>query len=134
MDIKINTGDDVPIYRQIVNQIRYMIASGLLEPEEVLPPIRVLAEQLRVTPNTVVKAYDELEAAGLARKRQGSGTIVAARSVRLDSRERKRLIEQRIDALLAEAYQLNVSLEDVFKAIHRRYAAMSHKDSAQGQS
>lgn len=77
MDIAINIADGVPIYRQIVNQIRYMIGTGLLEPDEELPPIRTLALQIKVTPNTVVKAYAQLEAAGLVHKRRGAGTFVS---------------------------------------------------------
>ena len=77
VDIKISLADGVPLYRQIVNQIRYMVASGLLEIGEDLPPIRTLAQQLKVTPNTIVKAYGELEAAGIVRKRHGAGTFVA---------------------------------------------------------
>jgi DNA-binding transcriptional regulator YhcF (GntR family) len=73
MDITINLADGVPIYRQIVNQIRYLVASGLLRPGEELPPIRTLALQLAVTPNTVVRAYGELEAAGVLRSPIGSG-------------------------------------------------------------
>lgn len=125
MDVRINLDDDVPIYRQIVNQVRYLIASGVLEPDEELPPIRTLASQLKVTPNTVVKAYNELELAGLVRTRQGSGTFVSMRPSPLADRERKNVIEQRVDALLAEARQLGFSLEDLFKIVHRRHAAMS---------
>ena len=61
MNISINVTDGVPIYRQIVNQVKYLVASGALLPGEELPPIRTLALQLRVTPNTIVKAYDELD-------------------------------------------------------------------------
>ncbi|HET9384884.1 MAG TPA: GntR family transcriptional regulator, partial [Gemmatimonadales bacterium] len=61
MDITINVTDGVAIYRQIVNQVKYLVASGLLQPGEELPPIRTLALQLKVTPNTIVKAYGELE-------------------------------------------------------------------------
>ena len=64
LEIRISAGTSTPIYRQIVNQIRYLVASGLLRPGEELPPIRTLAQQLEVTPNTVVNAYDELESAG----------------------------------------------------------------------
>jgi GntR family transcriptional regulator len=76
MDITLNLTDGVPIYRQIVNQVNYLIASDLLQPGEELPAIRALALQLKVTPNTIVKAYDELEKTGVVHKRRGSGTCV----------------------------------------------------------
>jgi GntR family transcriptional regulator len=125
LDIKIDPADGVPIYRQIVNQIRYSVASGLLEPGEELPTIRALALRLKVTPNTIVKAYGELEAAGVVHKRHGSGTFVSAERTRLADRERRRIIEQRIDSLLSEAHQLGFSVEQLFKLIHGRRAAMS---------
>jgi GntR family transcriptional regulator len=125
MDITINIADGVPIYRQIVNQIRYMIASGVLEPDEELPPIRTLALQLKVTPNTVVKAYAELESAGLVHKRRGAGTFVSGQPSRLATRERRRIIEQRVDALLAEAHQLDIPADELLGFIHRRRAAMA---------
>lgn len=124
VDISINLADGVPIYRQIVNQIKYMIASGLLKPGEELPPIRTLALQLKVTPNTIVKAYSELEIAGIVHKRRGSGTFVSERRPQLALRERRRVIEQRIDALLAEAHQLNFTADDVLRMVKERKAAM----------
>jgi len=137
MDIEINLADGVPLYRQIVNQIRYMVASGALQVGDELPPIRTLALQLRVTPNTVVKAYGELEAAGVVRKRHGSGTFVSdGGPSRLANRERRRIIEQRIDALLTEAHHLDFSLDDLFKAIQRRHALLAAKapiDKASGE-
>jgi GntR family transcriptional regulator len=129
VDIKINLADGVPLYRQIVNQIRYRVASGLLEIGEDLPAIRTLALQLRVTPNTIVKAYDELEAAGIVRKRHGAGTFVAGGGPsRLADRERIRILDERIDALLTEAHHLNFSLDEIFKAIRRRQALMARKN------
>jgi GntR family transcriptional regulator len=129
VDISINLSDGVPLYRQIVNQIRYMVASGVLEVGEELPPIRTLALQLKVTPNTIVKAYDELQAAGVVVKRHGSGTFVSdAGPSRLATRERRRIIEERIDALLAEARHLNFSLDDLFNAIRRRQALIAAKN------
>ena len=124
MDITINVTDGVPIYRQIVNQVKYLVASGLLRPGEELPPIRALALQLKVTPNTIVKAYGELETAGVVHKRQGSGTYVSEERPRLANRERQRIIEQRIDALLAEAHQLNFTADDILRMVGERKAAM----------
>ena len=125
MDITINVADGVPIYRQIVNQVKYLVASGLLQPGEELPAIRTLALQLKVTPNTVVKAYDELETAGIVHKRHGSGTYVSEGRSRLSNQERQRIVEQRIDALLAEAHQLNFTPDDVLRMIRDRKAAMA---------
>ena len=130
MDITINLTDGVPIYRQIVNQVKYLVASGLLRPGEELPAIRTLALQLKVTPNTVVKAYDELGTAGIVHKQQGSGTYVSDGRSRLSNQERQRIVEQRIDALLAEAHQLNFTPDDVLRMIRDRKAAMAAAGSA----
>ena len=124
MDITINLADGVPIYRQIVNQVKYLVASGLLLPGEELPAIRSLALQLKVTPNTIVKAYDELETSGVVHKRRGSGTFVSEGRPKLALLERRRIIEQRIDALLAEAYQLNFTAEDLLRILRARMAAI----------
>src|SRR5262245_5026368 len=124
MDITVSLKDGVPIYRQSVNQIKYLMASGHLLPGEELPPIRTLALQLKVTPNTVVKAYGELESAGLIHTRRGAGTYVSDVTSPLADRERQRLIEQRIDALLAEAHQLNFTPDEVLRALRERLAAM----------
>ena len=124
MDIVINLSDGVPIYRQIVNQIKYLMASRQLLPGEELPPIRTLALQLKVTPNTVVQAYKELESAGLLQKRRGAGTYVSDVTSPLAKRERHRIIEQRVDALIAEAHQLNFSADDVLRVLRERLAVM----------
>jgi GntR family transcriptional regulator len=124
VDITINVTDGVPIYRQIVNQVKYLVASGLLQSGEELPPIRTLALQLKVTPNTIVKAYGELEIAGVIHKRQGSGTFVSEGRPQLALRERRRVIEQRIDALLAEAHQLNFTADEILRMVRERKAEM----------
>jgi len=126
MDLSIDLNDGVPIYRQIANQIRYMAASGLLQPDEELPPIRVLAAQLRVTPNTVVKAYEELEGAGVISKRRGSGCFISDAPSKLAEREKRRILEQRIDGLLTEARQLNYRTGDLMKLILKRLAILDN--------
>ena len=131
MDIKINLNDGVPIYRQIANQIRYLVASGLLQAGEEIPSIRTLALQLKVTPNTVVKAYRELEWTGVLEKRRGAGTYVKADPAPLAKRERDRIIEQRIDALLAEAHQLGFSADGLLAVFVRRQAAMSRESNTE---
>src|SRR5262245_40250422 len=124
MDITINLAAGVPISRQIVNQVKYLVASGLLVPGEAPPPIRALALQLKVTPNTIVKAYDELEISGVIHKRRGSGSFVSEGRQQLALRERRRIIEQRINALLTEAHHLNFSDDEILRMLRERRAAM----------
>jgi GntR family transcriptional regulator len=131
MDITINLTDGVPIYRQIVNQVKYLVASGLLQPGEELPPIRTLALQLKVTPNTIVKAYGELETSGVIHKRQGSGTFVSEGRPQLGLRDRRRIIEKRVDALLAEAHQLNFTADDILRTVRERTAVMDSGTTAE---
>ena len=125
MRIEIQPHDGMPIYRQISNQIKYLIASGQLKTGQELPGVRTLAEQLTVTPNTIVKAYDELEAEGLLEKRRGSGTYVSDTDSPLTRKEQRRILTQRIDAVLTEANQLDFSLEEVLALLHDRQAVLT---------
>ena len=125
MRIEIQPQDGMPIYRQISNQIKYLIASGQLTTGQELPGVRTLAEQLTVTPNTIVKAYGELEAEGLLEKRRGSGTYVSDTNSPLTRKEQRRILTQRIDAALTEASQLNFPLEEVVALLRERHAAMT---------
>jgi len=120
MQIRISADDGVPIYRQIVNQIKYLTAAGRLEVGDRLPPVRKLAEQLLVNPNTVARAYRELESAGVIATRQGSGTTIAANGSPLARVEKVRILTDRIDMLLAEARQMEVPLETLLKLIRQR--------------
>ena len=138
MHLEISPRDGVPIYRQIVNQIKYLIASGTLSAGDELPPIRVLAEQVLVTPNTVVKAYRELESEGLIYKRQGAGTFVAEVASPLARREQKRILAERADALLAEANQLGFGLDEVMSLVQKRHDILQksisqHHNSREGK-
>ena len=124
MQIHISPTDGVPIYLQIVNQVKYLVSSGRLAAGEELPPIRTLAEKLIVNPNTVARAYRELELAGLVVKRRTTGTYVSGLGTRLARRDRLKIITRRVDALLAEARQLDFSLDEVIELVRQRDAAM----------
>jgi GntR family transcriptional regulator len=125
VQIHIFSSDGVPIYIQIVNQVKHLAASGRLVPGDELPPIRVLAEQLVVNPNTVARAYLELERAGIVTKRHGSGTYVAETRAPLPQREKMKILAARADALLAEARHLDVGLTDIIKLLRERDALMA---------
>jgi GntR family transcriptional regulator len=124
VQIHITSNDGVPIYLQIVNQIKYLIGAGRLAPGEEIPPIRGLAEQLVINPNTVARAYLELERAGLVTKRQGAGTYVTTSGPALPRREKVKVLSKRLDSLLAEAAHLDIPLDEVMELLHERHEAM----------
>src|SRR5688500_14261648 len=127
MELRIDESDGVPIYLQIVNQVKYLVAARRLAPGEELPAIRVLAERLTVNPNTVARAYRELEMAGVVEKRRTTGTYVSSGGVRLARRERIRILAERVDALLAEARQMGVSIDEVIDLVREREGAMGRE-------
>jgi len=124
MQLHISTGDGVPIYLQIAQQVKHLVASGRLAPGDELPPIRVLAQQLLVNPNTVARAYLELERDGVVVKRHGSGTYISEGGSPLARKEKLKILAQRADALLTEAGHLEVTLEDLLQLIQERYRSL----------
>lgn len=124
MQLHVSPSDGVPIYQQVVNQIKYLVASGRLRQGEQLLPVRKLAEQLIVNPNTVARAYRELETAGVVESRRGSGVFVSEGISPLAKREQNKILNERIDLLLAEAAHLNVELEAVIKLVRQRSQQM----------
>jgi GntR family transcriptional regulator len=78
LHLSVNQSDGLPLYLQLIEQIKHLIATGRLHADAELPSVRALSEQLLVNPNTVVRAYRELETAGLIYKKRGAGTYVSA--------------------------------------------------------
>jgi len=127
MQLRISDQDGVPIYVQLVRQIKYLVSSGRLAAGEQLPPVRKLAEQLLINPNTVARAYRELESEGLVTSRQGSGVFVADGVSPLARREQQRLLVERIDVLLTEARQMKVDVETLMDMVRQRHAAFEQR-------
>src|SRR5689334_1399993 len=124
MHLNITASDGAPIYAQIVQQIKALVAAGRLAPGEELPPIRVLAEQLVVNPNTVARAYRELAAAGILTNRRTAGTYVADGASPLAREQCREALAERADGLLVEARKLNLSLDEVLELVRRRDRAL----------
>lgn len=128
MQIHISSTDGVPVYQQIVNQVKYLVASGRLVKDDELPAVRVLAEELLINPNTVARAYRELEVAGIVYKVHGSGTYVAGGVSPLARHEQLRILSQRADALIVEARQMGYGLEDVVGIVRAQDKALRSRD------
>jgi GntR family transcriptional regulator len=110
----------VPVYQQVVETVKQATATGRLRAGDQLPTIRELALELRVNPNTVARAYQELEREGIVETRRGAGTFVGAREPRLEQAERRRLVARHLDRALAEAYHLGVPLDQVEALLRER--------------
>jgi GntR family transcriptional regulator len=110
----------VPIYRQIMDQVRHGIASGRLRPGEQLPTVRALAVELAVNPNTVIKAYSLLEQQGVLTTEQGSGTFVAETpGMELSSREREAKLLSLCAEFLGQVAHYGFAADDVLRAIQK---------------
>ena len=129
MQLRISAQDGTPIYQQIVEQVKYLVAAGRLKPGDDVPPIRVLAEQLRINPNTVARAYLELEREGIVTMRQGFGTTVAQVKTHLPRRQKLRLLAEPADVLLTNARHLNVEFDEIVDLLRERDAVMQPESS-----
>ena len=124
MQIHISADGGTPIYQQIVNQVKYQVASGYLTAGEELPPIRVLAEQLLINPNTVARAYRELQNAGLVVKRGTTGSYIADTVAPAVADAQVKNLQQRIDALLTDVRQMGIGLEELKTLLEQRAQLM----------
>jgi GntR family transcriptional regulator len=118
VDIQLSPNTGVPVYLQIVQQIKQLIATGRLQAQDELLPIRQLAEVLLINPNTVARAYRELEQETWVYKRRGAGTFVSEQVA--DVAVDKSRLHQQIDDLLAEASHVNCSMAELINLIKQR--------------
>ncbi len=128
MEIQVDHESGVPIYAQIIEQIKHVVATGRLKPGDQLPTIRQLAVDLRVNPNTVVHAYHELDSQGVISSQQGRGTFIAAHP------DEGRLAEMRRDRLraimagtLLEALSLGYKREEIRTAFEAQLEEWEEK-------
>lgn len=116
--VSVDTTGPTPPYEQIRAQLAQLIQHGVLATGDRLPPVRQLASDLGLAVGTVARAYQELEAAGLARSRRGAGTrVIGPAAVR--KAERRRLLVEYADAYVAQARWLGVSDDELVEAVRR---------------
>jgi GntR family transcriptional regulator len=113
MIFRIDADDGLAIYDQIVRQIKYAVASGTLAPGEWIPSVRELARQLTVNPNTIQRAYQQLQADGVLEPVRGRGLAVCRTAVRACVAERQALVLERLEQVVAEAVQGGVAPDDL---------------------
>jgi GntR family transcriptional regulator len=120
MNFHISTSSRLPLYQQLAQQIREALARGELQPEAGLPSVRQLSRDLVVNPNTVARAYTELEREGLLVSRPGRGIFVAPPRHELTRAARDRRLIEQLDRWLTEAVHLGYSADEVLSLVARR--------------
>ncbi len=120
LSISIDGQSGVPYYRQIIDQVKTAMATGQVEPGDRLPTVRQLAVDLSINPNTVSRAYTELELTGLVETQMGSGTFVGQKKVEQDEVERKRILDQICQEFLSRAATHGFTLEEVLQCLRHR--------------
>ena len=117
MNVRLDPRSGEPIYRQIVEQVKYLVARGDLRPGEQLPSIRALAAELRVNPRTVVKAYETLQHGDLVVMRHGQGVFVAEDRGSLPAAARRKALTRMARRLLAEASRLGAGTDETLDVV-----------------
>ena len=130
--LQISPGSDEPIYAQIVGQIGRAIATGELAPGDKLPPVRRLAGELVINPNTVARAYRLLEQQGLVSTKTGSGTYAADPALRGTDAGQLNVLAERMDNVIAQAINLGFRPDQITGMFEARLRPFSEKPAEKG--
>lgn len=127
MLIQVNFKAGLPVYLQVVEQVKAAAAAGALQPGEPIPSIRPLAEELRVNRNTIAKAYTELESQGIIETIPGKGCFVRENNSPLRKDVRRKLLTEAIDGVVVQAHHLQVPRQEFFELVRERQEALEQK-------
>lgn len=130
LHLTISQGDGTPMYLQLVQQIKALIATGRIKPDAELPSVRALAQQLVLNPNTVVRAYRELESEGLIYKKRGAGTFVSPNvtPTYTDAVCRK-ILGDKMDGLIVEGMNMGFDEARLLELFHERWIDLQQQKS-----
>ncbi len=120
MLFKIDPNSSKPVYLQLIDQVKYAVASGRLREGDRLGAIRDVAVQTRVNRNTVARAYAELERQGVIRSRPGQGSFISGEGPQVGRARAKKHLGELIDELLAQAHQFKLSQEELLSLVRER--------------
>jgi len=132
MIFSLNPSSGQPLYLQLIQQIRHAIETGVLQTGDPLPSVRALAQELVISPNTVVKAYSELEHEGVLDLRHGAGAYVAARRRAKSRTERLRQAQERVRALVDKLQREGLSEEEIHRLVEGELFYPSESDRKPG--
>ena len=135
MFVQLNFKSGVPVYLQIVSQVKDAAASGALRSGDPLPSVRAMAEELRVNRNTIAKAYAELETEGVLELRQGSGCFLKANGASpLRRSVRSERLAAELDAVIVQAHHLQIGDDALRALLDERLTDFRERQSRRAQS
>jgi GntR family transcriptional regulator len=109
----------VPVYRQLIDQVQGAIATGALRPGNQLPTVRLVAVELAINPNTVLRAYREMEIRGILDTQQGTGTFIADRQAEPSKEERERKLAQIVSEFVSRAGSAGLTVNELIDALQQ---------------
>ena len=115
--LQLDLHSGMPVYRQLIDQVRGGIASGMLAAGDQLPTVRQLAVDLAINPNTVVRAYRELELGGLLETHQGTGTFISTQKMKRTDAQRERQLAQIVGDCVSRAGAAGFTVDDLIEAL-----------------
>lgn len=134
MRIELDTSSREPIYQQLVDRIQLKVAQGELADGYKLPSVRELALDLRINPNTVARAYRELETAGVVVRQHGRGVFVSRRTGTVSAAEQERQLAEHVDALLLAAWRLGLTPDQLIEHVRSRASGLFSQHSTNSRS
>ena len=119
-EFRLDLRSGVPVYRQIIDQVMGGVATGSLLAGTQLPTVRQVAVDLAINPNTVMRAYRELEIRGALETQQGTGTFISHKKVKRDDVERERQLNQLVSEFVSRAGSSGFTIEELLEQLHDR--------------
>jgi GntR family transcriptional regulator len=124
---RLDAQSGVPVYRQLIDQVQAGIAAGALSSGHQLPTVRQVAVDLAINPNTVLRAYRELEIRGVLDTQQGTGTFISDRKIEPDKRERERLLDQLVGEFVSRAGAGGFTVQQLIESLTDRSSLKERK-------
>lgn len=126
--LKLNPANGVPLYLQLIEQVKLHIATGTLKAHDELPSVRAVAGEYLINPNTVARGYRELEQEGIIYKRRGMGTYVAEKAVGMGKKEKARIVSEMLQKALVQAAELGLDTKQMRRLFDQSIAPFEKED------
>lgn len=124
MFLQVNPSNGIAIYDQVVRQVKFAVARGAVKPGNRVPSVRELARELAINPNTVARAYQQLQSDGVLEQVRGLGLEVTVDAVKHCRSERQKLVQQRLEQALVEARQSGIDGDELRQLVEKQLASV----------